>query len=124
MAFQRTLMCLRLRFFSVTANAVVTLVNYFPNLAHLYLDDLSHEVDDRPIPPFSRPLQKLTVDQFTSGGLALLHQLMGLHPQCDKITFEQMWSSCPPLAQCVINGVEASIKRLDLKSALVGASYV
>ena len=103
---------------------VVTLANYFPNLAHLNLSGLSHEVDDQPIPPFSWPLQELTVAEFTSDGLPLLDQLMGLHPQCDKITIEWMLFSCPSLTQHLIDDVESSIKHLDLKCELMGVSNI
>ena len=124
-AFQQSLSYLHLRSFSVTANAVVTLVNYFPNLAHLHLERLSHEVDDQPIPPFSRPLQELTVTEFEN--ITLLDQLKGLQPRCEKITIEQTWRSwrpCQSVAQCVINGMEAGIKHLDIRSDLRGMSNI
>jgi len=121
-AFQHTLSYLHVRSFSVTTNVVVTLVNYFPNLAHLHLKRLSHKVDDQPIPPLSRPLQELTVAEFASDGLPLIDQLMKLHPQCEKITVAETWRLRQVLAQRIINGVEASIKRLNLKSDLEGVS--
>jgi len=123
-AFQHTLSYLCLRSLGVTANVVVTLVNYFPNLAHLHLRSLSHKVDGRPIPHFSRPLRELTIYGFTTDGLPLLDQLMGLHPQCNKSTIGVLQLPCPSLTQCVINGVESSIKHLVLESRLGGVSNV
>ena len=123
--FQRSLSFISLWGCSVTVSRLVTLVNYFPNLAHLELMGLSHKVDGRPALPFSRPLQKLTVtDLYTNGGLVLLDQLMGLHPQCDEVAIGMYATSCPSLAQRVIDGVKANVKRLNLKSNLACAFSV
>lgn len=122
--FQHSLSYLSLRSFRVAASVVVALVDYFPNLTHLNLSGLSPKVDDQRLLPFSRPLQQLTIAEFTFDGLPLLDQLMGLHPRCDKITIELMWISCPSFAQRVINGVKANVKRLDLKFELIGVSKV
>jgi len=121
-AFQHTLSHLSLWCCSVTATGLVILVNYFPNLTHLELADLSCMVDGQPTPPFFRPLQKLTITEFcTEDGLDFLDQLMGLRPQCDEVSIGVFRDSCPSLAQHVINGVEASIQRLNLESHLEGA---
>ena len=120
-AFQHTLSYLCLWHCSATSSRIVILVNYFPNLAHLELGDLSHMVDGQPAPPFSRLLRKLTIAEFcTKDSLDLLDQLMGLHPQCDEVSIDMFWDSCPSLAQHVIDGVEASVKRLNLESRLEG----
>jgi len=120
-AFQHTLSHLSLRCCKVTVNGVVTFVNYFHNLAHLELADLSRIKDDQPAPPFSRPLQKLTVMELcTDSALIVLDQLMGLRPQCEEVAISIYWASCPTLAQRVIDGVEASVKRLNLNSNLAG----
>jgi len=119
-AFRYSLSYLCLRSFRITANVVVTIANYFPNLAHLHLDTLSYMANDQPIPPFSRSLQELTIDEFTSEGLPLLDQLMGLRPHCNKCTVGR--GRIPWLAQRVINGVESSVKHLDIQSKLIGVS--
>jgi len=118
--FQHTLSYLFLRCFDVTASAVVTVVNYFPNLAHLEVGELSNVADDQPVLPFSRPLQKLTITNLnTIDGVVFLDQLMGLRPRCDEVTIGTYESSCrSSLAQCIINGVEASVKRLNLRSII------
>ena len=76
-------------------------------------------VDGQPALPFSRPLQKLTFTElYTDSGLAFLDQLMVLRPQCDEVTIGRHEASCPSLAQSVVNGVEACVKRLRLESML------
>jgi len=124
--FQHTLSYLSLQACGVVPSALVALVEYFPNLAHLELARvLSHWVDRQPARPFSRPLQKLTItDLYIDGTLDFLDQLMELRPQCDEVTIGMSQSSCPPLAQRVVNGVEASVKRLNLKSNLEGTFSV
>ena len=121
-AFQHTLSYVGLRCCSVTTSALVNLVNYFPNLAHLYLNEVSHEVDDQPIPPFSRLLQKLSIREFDSSGLGLIEQLMALRPQCDDVGVSLYLSSCPSLVHRVIDGVGVSVKRLSLEWWPTGVS--
>ena len=99
--FQHTLSYLRLRSLGLTANTIVTLINYLPHLAHLHLSACSHEEDDQTTFPFSRPLKELTVQGFYPGCLALLDPLMRLHPQCDKITAELMLGGIVPIARSV-----------------------
>jgi len=123
-AFQDSLSYLCLRSFSVTVNVVVALVDYFPNLVHLNLSGLSRKADHYRLLPFSRPLRELTVAEFTSDGLPFLDELMGLRPRCDKVTIKWIWISCPSFARRVVEGVEASVKHLDLKCELIGTSDV
>ena len=124
-AFQHTLAYLCLWCCSVTASGLVTFVNYFPNLAHLEVGFLSRKADDQPTPPFSRPLQKLTVTEvYSDDGLGFIDQLMALHPQCDEVTVSSFWSSSPSVARCVIYGVEANVKRLYIKSLYKGVHSV
>jgi len=121
-AFQHTLLYLCLRLCNVTASALVTFVNYFPNLAHLDLVELYRSVDAQPTPPFSRPLKKLSVTEFTD--LGLIDQLIELHPQCDEVSVDMYWAASPPLAQHVINGVGTSVKRLTIVCEPEGVSNV
>jgi len=124
-AFQHTLSHLSLHYCGVTVSALVTLVDYFPNLAHLELNNLYYSDGQSRALPFSRPLQTLTVtDIYTHSGLIFLDQLMGLRPKCDEVTISTDDIPCPSLAQRVINGVEASVKRLNLRSDLTGAFSV
>ena len=124
-AFQHSLSHLSLWRSDVKISALVTLVNYFPNLARLDLTDLSCEADDQPTPPLSRPLRKLSIAEFyTRNSLGLLDQLLGLRPQCEEVTINVMFVPSPSLAQRVIDGVEESIKYLRIKRGLEGASYV
>ena len=120
-AFRHTLSYLSLQRCIATVNGLVTLINYFPNLAHLNLSELFHWGDSQLIPPPSRPFKKLTVTEFyTNHSLGLLDQFMGMDPQCEEVTVSIYRSSCPSLAQHVIDGVEASVKCLYLESDLRG----
>jgi len=124
-AFQHTLSDLSLYRCTATANGIVTLVNYFPNLASLDLGELCDGVGGQPAPSFSRPIQKLfATDFYTDDSLGFLDRLMGLRPQCEDIIIYKYQSLCPSLAQHVVNGVEACMKRLCLLSALRGTCNV
>ena len=50
--------------------------------------------------------------------------IMGLRPQCDEVNIDVCRAECPPLAQHVINGVGASVKRLTIVCELEGVSNV
>ena len=113
-AFQHTLSYFRLRCCKVTTSALVTIINYFPNLAHLDLSEVSYSLDSQHTPPISRPLQKLSIREFNRTGLDLVEQLMGLRPQCDDVTVSLYVASCPSLIHRVIDGVGANVKRLSL----------
>ena len=121
-AFQHTVSHLCLQCCGLEASRLVTLVNYFPNLAHLDLVDLYHTVDTQPTPPFSRPLQKLSLTQFTD--LDLIDHLMRPNPQCNELNICMYWVSCSSLTQRAIDGVGASVKRLNLRSSIAGAFRV
>ena len=124
-AFQHTLSYLSLQCCLATTNGLVTLINYFSNLTHLALSELSYREDDQPTPPLSRPLQKLSLAEFyTDDSLGLLDQFLALRPRCEEIAIVMNWSSYPLLAQRVIDGADASVKRLRLESELGGTCNV
>ena len=124
-AFQHTLSYLSVQCCLATTNGLVTLINYFPNLAHLDLSEICHWEDNQPTPPLSRPLQKLSLTEFcTENSLDLLDRLLAIRPQCEEIAIAMHWSSYPSLAQRVIDGVDVSVKRLCLASELTGTCNV
>lgn len=109
LTFQHTLEHPSLRGCRTTISILITLVNHFPNLAHLDLLGLSHETDDHPIPPLSRSLRKLSVKEpGTRDDPGLLDQLLGSRPQCDEVIIEIDTRVAPLLTQRVIDGVGAS----------------
>ena len=70
-------------------------------------------------------MQKISVTEFhTDGDLNLLDELMGLRPRCEEATIGMLWSSCPSLAQHVVDGVEVTVKRLNLECDLAGVYNV
>ena len=120
-AFQQTLSYLCLWSCSVTISTLATFVNCFPNLAHLDLTSLSSKPDDQPAPSFSRPLRKLSIAEFITGdSLDLLDQLMELRPRSDEVSVNVGLSSSPSVTQRIVDGMGASIKRMNLKSNLLG----
>lgn len=103
----------------VTISTLATLINHFPNLIHLKLLSLFHDVDNEPIPPLSRPLRKLTVDEpdiYDEPGI--LDQLLELKPQCEEVTISVFPLTAPSLTQRIIDGVEKTVKRLNLVSRM------
>lgn len=124
-AFQHTLSSLSLWFCCLTASTLVTLINYFPNLAQLDLGGLIHEPSDQPIPPLFQPLRKLSVCEFnTYHDMGLLDQLLGLRPRCDEVAVGISAADPPVLAQRVIDGVETTVKRLKFKGSLAGVCNI
>ncbi|KAF9645698.1 hypothetical protein BDM02DRAFT_3119791 [Thelephora ganbajun] len=116
LAFQHTLEYLSLRDCRTTIGTLITLINHFPNLVHLNLDGLFHEVDHQPIPPLSRPLRKLSVTEpNTYDDLGILGQLSELRPQCEEVVIMMDTYVTSSLTQRVIDGVETSVKRLRLR---------
>lgn len=115
LASQHTLEYLCLCCCQVTISTLATIINHFPNLIHLELLSLFNDVDDKPTPPLSRPLRKLTVDEPDSfDEFGILDQLLELRPQCDEVTISVSPLSAPSLTQRIIDGVDATVKRLDL----------
>ena len=123
LASQRTLEFLCLSSCHVTISTLATLINHFPNLVHLKLLDLVHpkplnpyhDVDNELTPPLSRPLRQLTVNEpGTCDEPGILDQLLGLQPQCEEVTISVSPFVAQSLTQRIINGIEATIKRLDL----------
>jgi len=75
-AFQHTLSDITLSGCSTTTNALITIINYFPNLIHLRLYDLDHHKEDEPTIPLARPhLEKLYAAQWPAHSLELLEEL-------------------------------------------------
>ena len=110
--FQHTLTVLVLERCCFPISALVTVINYFINLSHPGLFDLGRAVDNQPTPPLSRPLRKLSVgDSFHC--TSRIDELLVLRPKCDEVT-PVTSLACPSLAQRVVDGVERSVKCLDL----------
>lgn len=117
LAFQHTLKHLSLYRCQVTISALVTIINYFPNLDRLDLNNLSHEVDRQPVPSLSRTPPKLFVtERNPRDEFGILDQFVGLQPQCDEVSIELDARLAPLLTQRVIDGVGASVKCLKLKT--------
>lgn len=100
----------------LTISPLAIVINHFPNLFHLELLRLYCNVVNEPIPPLSQPLWKLTVDEpDTHDDPGILDQLL---PRCDDVTIYVFPFEAPPLTRRIIDGVEATAKRLNLKMRL------
>jgi len=120
--FRYSLSYLCLWYCRVKVSAIVACVDYFPNLLHLDLcNSRSDKADDQPIPPLPRPLRKLTVtNSFPGDAPDLIYQFMELRPQCVEVTVETSSFSSSSFTQRIIDGVAASVKRLNLEHSFSG----
>lgn len=117
-AFRHTLSDISMARCGATKSDFVTLINYFPNLIHLYLREVEYYKEDEPIPPLSRPrLKRLSIAEWPANSLDLIDELSnpGLHFEevfISKSAFpEAPWSE---LARRVVDafGVNAKCLRL------------
>ena len=116
LASQNTLENLSLVFCRISISKLVTLINNFPNLVRIKLGNLGHEVDNEPISPLARPLQKLSVSETeTFDDLGIVDQLLELQPRCDEVSISVATYWAPLLTQRIIDGVQTTVRRLNLK---------
>ena len=117
-AFQRTLTSITLENCMVTTSAVVTLIDYFPNLIWIYLYNISHGTDGERIPPLSRLLLRgLSVIDFdTLYDLDLLDELSGLGLRFEEVAIggRVHAATWPKFAKRVVGAFGASARRLTL----------
>ena len=119
LASQRTLVYLALYRCRLTISTLATLINHFPNLVHLQLLSLYHDVDDDPISALSRPLQNLSANEADyCDEPSVLDQLLELKPQCVGVTISVFPYLAPSLTQRIIDGVEETVKCLNLRVLL------
>ena len=115
--FQHTLKHLSLRDCHTTVNTLVTSIDYFPNLDHLKIHNLSHEAGRQLTLPLSRALQKLSVSEpKTRDTLGIRDQLLQLRLQCDEVSIDIDPFMTPLLLQCVVDDIGASVQRLKPKT--------
>ena len=115
-AFRSTLSRLSLKHCDVTISALVTLINYFPNLDHLDLSSLRHSTDGEPTPPLYRPqMSRLHLSELRMDALGILNQLSELGPAFDEV---QLTNNRPPARlpalTRIANTVGEKAKRLRL----------
>ena len=117
-AFQHTLSQITLLGCCATKGALVTLINYFPNLAHLYICSFSYLRDVEPIPPLSRTsLKTLYVTEWALDSLNLLDELSELGLEFEEVIISDSvltgitWSV---FAMRVIHAFGGGAKRLRL----------
>jgi len=85
-AFRHALSSLSLWSCYVSPGALITLVNYFPNLINLQLHAPMYRMDYKPSPPLSRPLRgRLSVQKFRCYDLPVLDRLSDLPPELDEL---------------------------------------
>lgn len=123
-AFRHTLSRLSLVNCIVTINALVTLINYFPNLNYLEFNNLFCEADSKPASPLLRPLLgQLRISHFYGGNYGLLDQLSELGLVFDEIVFyDYIFISMLSLER-IVNTVGTNAKRLRLLSHFANCKY-
>lgn len=116
-AFRYTLSRLTLSSCDVTVGALVALINYFPNLNRLNLRH-SRKIDDKLIPPLSRPLLGQLYIAQTYEDLGLLDQLSGLGLVFDEILFNSGLRVHTRTLRRIVDGVGVNVERLRLLDPL------
>ena len=123
-AFQHTLLHISLSNSSVTIGALITVINYFPNLASLDLNSLHYDKEDGSIPPLLRPPpEKLSITEPSGYDLDIFDELSELGLRFNELDIDQTRSTTtwPEFAKCVIDAFGASAKRLRLLGPPHGA---
>ena len=122
-AFQHTLLDITLSGCSTKTNALVTVINYFPNLMHLHLHDLDHDKEGEPTVPLARPhLEKLYIAQWTTHSLERLEELLKQGLDFDGLVLASTvpthnWTE---FAKLVVGIFGASLRNLRLFEAPKG----
>jgi len=113
-AFQHTLTSLHLTGCCVTSSALITTINYFPDLMDLKLYSLTYEVDGSLAPPLSRPLRgKLYIGGARTQDRALFNKLSYPPPELDELRFSGV--HVPLFYDCILGAHGGSVKRLVLR---------
>jgi len=85
-AFRHTLSSISLWECRISPGALVTVVNYFPNLVNLQLRASTQAADHEPVPPLLRPLRgRLSVQKLRDHHLPVLDRLSDLPPELDEL---------------------------------------
>ena len=122
--FQHKLSSLSLWSCHVSSGALVTIVNYFPNLVDLQLCVLTLKEDGEPIPPLSRPLRgRLDIQQFWNDDLSLLDHLSDPPPELDELVVFG-YVRMPVAYDRVVTTYAGSVKRLELLRGFVRMYYI
>ena len=115
-AFQYTLSQLSLDHCDVTISALVALINYFPNLAHLDLAFLFHVADRNPTPSLSRPrMSRLCLSGVRTNTLRILDQLSELGLAFDEVVVKSRRSVLLHALTRIANTVGKKVKCLKLQ---------
>jgi hypothetical protein len=118
--FKSTLSCITLEKCSISINSFLSLIDYFPNLQSLRIDELSESGVREPTTRISRTLEKLSVDvgSMNSNCLDILEGLWAQGLRFNEVNFEhikqQHNSGFLTLASHGVGAFGASAKRLRL----------
>lgn len=119
-AFQHTLSDITFSGCSTTTNALVAIINYFPNLIHLQLYDIDHHKEDEPPIPLARPhLENLYAAQWPAHSLELLEELLKQGLGIDGLVLASIISThnWTQFAERVVGIFGASLRNLKLFEA-------
>lgn len=123
-AFRHTLLQLSLGACIVTVSALVTLIDYFPNLNRLDLARLSREVEDKSPPLLScRLLEQLRISEVYQD-LDILNQLSELGLAFSEIVYSERLLVHLQTLERIVNAVGARAKRLTLLDYLEYCMYM
>ena len=112
-AFQNTLSSLSLIYVSLTLDAFITLIGYFPKLRELRLSEPTFDSDNRTVPPPSTPPRgSLRVTTITPN--ILLRELCELELEYDGLEIFDIPGNSKSHTRSVISTCEKTLKHLKL----------
>jgi len=124
-AFRHTLSRLSFHHCRVTINALVALIDYFPNLDHLDLGRPLYSVDDEPVVPLSRLLiSKLHISDCHEDGLDLLDRLSGHGLAFCEIVVDYVSQLHLQTLGRIVDALGENTKCLRVLRGLAGRMYI
>lgn len=116
-AFQHTFSHVSLSGCSVTKNALITIINYFPHLSCFHLCRPDYHREDEPSPSLRRlSLKKLHVTECSGGTLDLLGEMSKLGLNFEEVVLHSMTltSSWPEFLEYIIGAFGKTTKRMRI----------
>jgi hypothetical protein len=121
-AFRETLTSLSLNVFTTSFSAVVTMIDYFPNITALELRSFKLEHDEGPVPRLSRPFRgKLHVRDIHTNYLDFFNRFAKLDLEYEELVIDSSFILMEPeFLESALQVSTSTIKSLRLTAELEG----
>ena len=118
LVFQHTLSLLSLCRVSLTCNAFIGLIGYFPNLRELHFNQSSVLPDSSPAPTISRPPRgKLCLSMLRASDIDILsHGISGLELEYDELQIVDVFDRPPWHTQLIVTACKKTLRRLRVNN--------